>query len=377
VKTLALLLVPSVALAQAASQPAGAGRPTLAEARKAMGIPSTDDVRGQLDAVGYATRPEAMARVWELSAQPPLPAALAPAPAPGIAGAIGPHDDYVYAGRVDRQLYPLVTARTVVIIGAFHGYRRFGAHDQLVFDPYRAWRSPDGEIAVSPLRDELVAALPPDEAVKDAAAHDAEHSVEAIAYFLKHARPDLEIVPILVPAARFERLASMAAHLGAALAASLPAHGLELGRDVAIVISTDGTHYGADFSYTPFGAGGVAAFERAWAQDRALVRRALEGPVSVEKARRFFAAVVDPDRVDAYRMTWCGRFSVPFGLLLFDETARRLGLGPPRGVAVALGASVDTPELKARDLGLGPTAPANLYHFVLQPAVAFVLSRPR
>jgi len=41
-------------------------------------------------------------------------------------------------------------------------------------------------------------------------------------------------------------------------------------------------------------------------------------------------------------------------------------------VPVALGVSVDTPELSVRDVGVGPTAPANLYHFVPHPALAFV-----
>jgi MEMO1 family protein len=43
-----------------------------------------------------------------------------------------------------------------------------------------------------------------------------------------------------------------------------------------------------------------------------------------------------------------------------------------RGVPVALGSSVDTPELPLRDVGMGPTAPANLYHFVMHPAIAYV-----
>ncbi|HEX9103163.1 MAG TPA: AmmeMemoRadiSam system protein B [Polyangia bacterium] len=368
----ALLLLPSLAWAQAAVYPVGSGRPSAAEARKEMGIPSTDELRGQLDSVGYASKPDAMARVWALAAEPPAPPSLGPLPAPGVLGLVGPHDDYVYAARVDRQIYPLVTAKTVVIVGVFHRYRRFGAHDQMVFDSYRAWRSPDGELAVSSLRDELVAALPKDEAVKDGVAHDSEHSVEAIAYFLKHARPDVEIVPVLIPAASFARLTTMATHLGAALAATMKRHKLQLGRDVAIVLSTDGTHYGSDFQYTPFGAGGVDAFAKAMTQDRALIADALAGPLAVAKAQRFFAAVVNPDKPDEYRMPWCGRFSVPFGLMLLGETARRLGLPAPRGVPLALGVSVDTPELKVRDVGVGPTAPANLYHFVTQPGVAFV-----
>ncbi len=346
-------------------------RPSLEEVRAQMGIPSTGEVRGQRDAVGYATTPAAMAKVWELSARGPMPESLGGKAAPGVIAVIGPHDDYVYAARVYREVFPLVTAKTVVIVGVFHGYRKFGARDQLVFDPYRAWRSPDGEIAVSPLRDELAAALPKDMAVKDAAAHDGEHSIEGIAYFLRHARPDVEIVPVIVPAASFERLSAMASSLAEALAGSMHERGWKLGRDVAIVISTDGTHYGEDFKYAPYGAGGVAALEQAMAHDRKLVRDTLGGALTAQASRAFFSTVVDPAHPDQYRVTWCGRFSVTFGTLFLEQTARRLGLPPPQGIPLALGVSVDTPELAVRDVGVGPTAPANLYHFVTLPAVAY------
>jgi len=263
------ILATAVLLAMAL--PANA-RPTLEEVRNDMGIRSSDQVRGQRDAVGYATKPDAMAKVWELSAQGPMPESFGAKVEPGVIGVIGPHDDYVYAARTYRHLFPLVTAKTVVVVGVFHRYRRFEARDQLVFDSYRAWSAPDGEIAVSPLRDELVAALPRDMAVKDAAAHDSEHSIEGIAYFLKHARPDVEIVPVIVPAASFERLREMAAQLGTTLAAAMKKRGWELGRDVAIVISADGTHYGEDFKFTPYGWGGMKAYPGAVEQDRKLVR---------------------------------------------------------------------------------------------------------
>jgi MEMO1 family protein len=347
-------------------------RPTLDEVRKDMGAASTDEVRGQRDTVGYATTREAMARVWEASAQAPAPESFGAKVAPGVLGVIGPHDDYIYTARVYREVFPLVTAKTVVIVGVFHRYRKFDARDQLVFDPYRAWSSPDGEIAVSPLRDELIEALPKDMAVKDAAAHDSEHSIEGIAYFLKHARPDVEIVPVIIPVASFERLSEMAARLGEALAGAMKKRGWQLGRDVAIVISADGTHYGEDFKFTPYGAGGVNALGKAVEDDRSLMRDTLGGMISAEKMRAFYATVVDPANPDQYRRTWCGRFSVTLGTLLVGETARRMGLAPPRSVPLALGVSVDTPELAVRDLGVGPTAPANLYHFVTHPALAFV-----
>jgi AmmeMemoRadiSam system protein B len=347
-------------------------RPTLEEVRKDMGTPSTAEIRGQRDTVGYAVTPEAMAKVWDLSTSSPAPESFGTKVAPGVLGVIGPHDDYVYTARVYREIFPLVTAKTVVIVGVFHRYRRFEARDQLVFDSYRAWRSPDGEIAVSALRDELFASLPKGMAVKDNAAHDSEHSIEGIAYFLKHARPDVEIVPVIVPAASFERLSEEASRLGAALAGAMRKRGWQLGPDVAIVISADGTHYGEDFKFTPYGAGGVQALDKAVGDDRKLMRETLGGLITAEKARAFFATVVDPANPDQYRRTWCGRFSVTLGTLLVGETARELGLRAPRTVPLALGVSVDTPEIAVRDVGLGPTAPANLYHFVTHPALAFV-----
>ena len=347
-------------------------RPTLEEVRKDMGMPSTGEVRGQRDTVGYATTREAMAKVWDLSAQGPAPPSFGNKASPGAYGVIGPHDDYIYTARVYREIFPLVTAKTVVIVGVFHRYRKFEARDQLVFDSYRAWSSPDGEIAESPLRDELIAALPNGMAVQDNAAHDGEHSIEGIAYFLKHARPDVEIVPVIIPAASFERLSEEASQLGAALAASMKKRNWQLGRDVAIVISADGTHYGEDFKFVPYGEGGVKVLDQAVEDDRKLMRETLGGIISAEKSRAFYGTVVDPANPDQYRRTWCGRFSVTLGTLLIGETARQLGLAAPRSVPVALGVSVDTPELAVRDVGVGPTAPANLYHFVTHPAIAFV-----
>ena len=155
-----LLSAAFLALVTIMSSTATAAPPTLEETRGLMGIPSTGDLRGQLDTVGYASTPEGMAKVWELSGEGPMPESLGGKAAPGVIGVIGPHDDYIYAARVYREVFPLVTAKTVVVVGVFHRYRKYEARDQLVFDTYRAWRSPDGEIPVSALRDELVARLP-------------------------------------------------------------------------------------------------------------------------------------------------------------------------------------------------------------------------
>jgi MEMO1 family protein len=364
-----LFATASSAFAQAAAQPQAARPPTLAEVRAGMDIPSASlDLRGQRDSVGFASTAPQMARVWDLSATPPAPDSLGPLPPPGVVGAICPHDDYLYAGRVYRRVLPLVTARTVVLVGVFHGYRRFGEHDRLILDRYRAWRTPDGPVRVSSLREDIVAHLLPADFVQSAAMHDSEHSLEALVYWLKHARPDVEIVPILVPASRFERMNELAGRLAGALHAALEARDLQLGRDVAVVISTDGVHYGADFKYTPYGDGGPDAYERAAARDRELLRGPLSGTLTAAKVHALSASFVDPKDPDAYRLTWCGRFSVPLGLLLLEHLSRLPG--PFTLWPVAYATSVSAPELPVRDIGLGATAPANLHHFVSYPAVA-------
>ncbi len=367
-------LLPGRALAQAVSAPPQETPPTLEEVRKGMGIPSEgSDLRGQQDAVGFASRSDQMAKVWDLAAAPPSPERLGDPPPAGVAGILCPHDDYLYAGRVYRQVIPLVTAKRVILVGVFHKYRKFGVHDLLVFDPYRAWRTPDGEVLVSDIRRELLTALPKEDWIQDAAMHDSEHSLEALVYWLAHTQPELEIVPIIVPASSFPRLQELADHLGGALASVLKSHGWKMGRDVAVAISSDAVHYGPDFKYTPFGEGGVEAYVKATDQDRSLLRGVLAGPVSAEKVRRAYETFVNPEDPNQYRLTWCGRFAVPLGMLFLESTARSLGIKGVIAHPIAYGTSVGTPELPVRDLGMGPTAPANLYHFVGYPAAAFSL----
>src|SRR5262249_51465120 len=160
---------------------------------------------------------------------------------------------YLYAGRVYRSVIPLVTARTVVVIGVFHRYRRFGERGRLVFDPYPTWRTPSGAIAISPLRERILGALPREDFVQDAAMPDSEHSVEALVYWLAHGHPEREIVPILIPEMPFDRMVSLAGHLAETL------------RDAgaAVAISADAIHYGADFGHVGFGAGGEEAHQQA------------------------------------------------------------------------------------------------------------------
>jgi len=371
----AAICAPFTASAQGALTPflpPGNIAPTLVETRAEMAIPSAGDLRGQKDGVGFAVTAEQMAEAWELSAAAPRPEPLGPVPSVGVTGLICPHDDYLCAGRMYREVIPLVKARTVILVGVFHKHRRYSVRDLMVFDPYRAWRSPDGEITVSGLRGDLLARLAPGEYVQSAVWHDSEHSLEAIAYWLKHQNPDVEILPVILPAASFSRIQLLAEHLGAALAGTMKERSLTLGEDVAVVISSDGTHYGAGYQYTPFGAGGVDTYLEVMDTDRKRLQGLFAGPVTAAMAREFYASMTDPDQPDHYRGAWCGRFSIPFGLILLAAAARDLGQAPPQATPVALGSSLGFPGLPASTQGMGLTNAINLYHFVSYPTVAFV-----
>ena len=82
---------------------------------------------------------------------------------------------------------------------------------------------------------------------------------------------------------------------------------------------------------------------------------------------------VDREHPDTYRWTWCGRFSIPLGLLTLERLAR--GAGGATGLPVAYATSISGPELGLRDIGMAPTAPTNLHHFVGYPGAAFTVGR--
>jgi len=145
----------------------------------------------------------------------------------------------------------------------------------------------------------------------------------------------------------------------------LDERGWELGRDVALAVSADAIHYGADFAQTRFGPGGAAALEQARALDHALMTGPLAGEVTRAKIRAAYETWVDPAEPGEYRWTWCGRFSIPFGLLVLEA------LGGAHGWPIAYETSASAPRLELDDLGFGVTAPANDAHFVGYPAVAY------
>jgi AmmeMemoRadiSam system protein B len=295
-------------------------------------------------------------------------------PDSALVAAWSPHDDYVITARVYAHVMRYMKARRVILIGNAHWSEAFGIRRTLVFDDFAEWRGPYGPVKVSPLREEILAALPPASVVVNRTVHATEHSLEALLPYLQYYNRTVEIVPIVVPVMPWADLDARATELSAAVAAVARKHGWKLGRDLAVLASGDGQHYGdygwSYYGYHPFGCD-ADGYKKALEQDDRLVSSYLAGPVEVERLHGLFSELVNADDVSKYRITWCGRFAVPLGIRFADLLTRALENRPLTGLALRGGSSIAFPLLQVPGSKLGLTSDTNLHHFVTYQAVGF------
>lgn len=297
-----------------------------------------------------------------------------PAPSPLIA-AICPHDDYYYAGRLYELTLPRIRAKRVIVFGVFHKAAAFGARDQLVFDAFTTWRGPYGPVRVSPLREEILRLLPPEDFVVSDTMQSVEHSVEAMVPFLQAGNPEVEILSILVPPMDGDTMNRLAGDLARALETIVRNRSWRLGADIAFVVSNDAVHYGdsgwGGRNYADLGTG-LPGYQAAVGRDMQMAESLLCGPVSWERLEAFLYTCVEKADVTRYRVTWCGRFSVPLGLDVISQVTQKIESRPLTGFLLDYGTSVSEASLDVTALGgLGPTAPNNFHHFVGYAAIGY------
>jgi len=349
----------------------GCGGPQQPAATSSDG--KTAEVRQPVDNVGYTHKSDGIGKViaqaekLEEDLIRENQAKLGLGPDTGFVAAIAPHDDYAYASRVYVHALSRIKARHVLLIGVAHKARDFpDIENRLVFDAFKAWHGPYGNVAVSPLREEILKRLPAGDVIVKNEFVSVEHSLEALVPWLQHYDREVEIVPILVPYMPFDRLSALARDAAKAVDEAMKAMGLTLGKDVAILISSDAVHYGdQDWNgrnSADFGTNG-AGYDQAVARDHTLIADHLANDLSVEKLEGLFHKLVQDD-VHEYRITWCGRFSIPFGLSLLMDLAGIEKTPLPQGHLLRYGTTLDPGRSDPGVSGLGVTAPANLHHWV-------------
>jgi AmmeMemoRadiSam system protein B len=345
------------------------------------GLKAQGDRRGQMDIIGFVTTAKQMDNVFAQCNQLAAPRHKAlneehewDDGTSFIAG-VCPHDDYYYAGRLYSLLLSRIQAKRVILFGVFHKARVFELRDRLVFDSYKTWHGPYGPVKVSPLREDIIARLQKEDYVIDNDMQMLEHSVEAIVPFLQAYNRDVEIVSILVPYMQWETMDRLAADLSGALHSITEENNWTLGEDVCIISSADAIHYGdagwGDSNFAEFGTD-VPGYIKAVGRDLYLARNHLSGSVEQNNLKSFLYRCVDPNDVTKYQITWCGRFSIPFGLNVANRLTKAVTGRPLTGTLLDYGTSVSEASLDVEGLdGLGTTAPNNLHHFVGYASIGY------
>jgi AmmeMemoRadiSam system protein B len=286
---------------------------------------------------------------------------------------ISPHDDYTYVGSLYPAALKNIQAKTVILFGVAHKAKLFNLENQIVFDSYNNWKGPYGNVEVSGIREEIIENLPHDLFQVNDSLQRMEHSVEALIPFLQYYNRNLQIVSILVPYMSYDRIREIGGPLSRAIKKATIDKGLIWGKDFAIVISTDAVHYGdEDWGGKNFAVYGTdsAGYAHAISHEKEIMDT-LSGNLSPRKVKTFCNFTVDAKDFHEYKWTWCGRYSVPLGLLTAYELNEATGRKPVVGSIIGYSNSINHPAIKVDDLEMGQTAPASIHHWVGYAAMGF------
>jgi AmmeMemoRadiSam system protein B len=286
---------------------------------------------------------------------------------------ISPHDDYSYVGYLYPALFQNIKAKTIILFGVAHKARQLNIENRIVFDSYPAWKTPGGRVLVSTFREEIMRELPAETYMVSDSLQSVEHSGEALVPFIQFYRPDAEIVSILVPAMNYRSADEIARLLAMAIQKAAGKRNWRWGSDFAFVISSDAVHYGNEGwggSNYAFCGADLAGYRKAVKHEWEIMHT-ISGKITPENVRRFSLLTLDEKDFRKYKWTWCGRYSIPMGLLTFYYLSELLEMKPLTGTPVGYSTSIEKKPLPVKDLGMGVTAPANIHHWVGYPAIGY------
>ena len=321
-----------------------------------------NNVRPVRDNVGFCWRASEMDTLMEYLSQNPE---VKVSDNGLLIGGISPHDDFLYAGRVYYPLYPLIKAKEVVIFGVTHGTVRKALNDPqdvLILDDYKFWKGPYKDVAVSPLREMIKSKLDKNYYMVSDKAQDIEHSIEALVPFLQYYNRDVKITPIMVTQMPFERMDSISNDLAGIIQKYITSNNLKPGKDIFFLISTDADHYGDDFNNSPFGKNEKAHHD-ATENDRRIVDTYINANLTYNDIEGLKNELWGSPEIKTPVPLWCGKFSVPFGLLSIYHIADKLNLEGLNGKLLKYSDTWTEKPLPVYGTHMGTTAPFSLEHW--------------
>ncbi|UCE61641.1 MAG: AmmeMemoRadiSam system protein B [Phycisphaerales bacterium] len=170
-----------------------------------------------------------------------------------LLGGLVPHAGWTCSGAVAAKVFALLaahsSARTIVLFGAAH---RFRGREAALFGDGR-WETPIGPVGIDKRLAERILGQT-NLIVDDPYAHADEHSIEVQMPFVAELFPEAKVVPITVPPV------PNAHEVGQAVGRTLSSYKY----DALIIGTTDLTHYGPNYGFTPQGVG---AKGNTWAKE--------------------------------------------------------------------------------------------------------------
>ncbi|RLE16908.1 MAG: AmmeMemoRadiSam system protein B [Acidobacteria bacterium] len=309
------------------------------------------------DPIGYVWAPNPMNRLMDYL----LSSAHSDAELPPLVAGICPHDDFLYAGPVYLPIMRRIHTKEVIIFGVTHHDVRLAMKDPknvLIMDAYDNWKGPYGPVAISPFREILKKELPTGDYMVSNKAQALEHSIEGMVPFLQYFNRKIKITPVMVTGMSFERMEKLSSEMAKIIVNYMKKNNLKPGRDVFFLISSDANHYGEDFDNTVFGKG-EKGHDAAVANDWRIAREFLSGKVTVKKIQSEMAATEDG------KALWCGRYSIPFGMLTTMKVLQALNPSKEMtGHVLRYADTYSNGPIPLRKTGFGVTAPFSLQHWV-------------
>ncbi len=160
-------------------------------------------------------------------------------------GGIVPHAGWVFSGAVAAKVFKCISVKTdpdtFILLGAVHTWKPRG---NSIYSR-GSWSTPLGDVQIDEKVAEALRDVLGEDIIEDPDAHAGEHSLEVQVPFIKYLCPEAKIVPIAIPPD--ENAHTTGRMIGEAASG--------MGKKIVVVGTTDLTHYGDAYSFTPYGYG--------------------------------------------------------------------------------------------------------------------------
>jgi len=165
-----------------------------------------------------------------------------------IVAGIVPHAGWIYSGAVSSKVFKCIKEKnkpdTFILFGAIH---TLGVERNSVYGS-GSWATPFGNVEVDKDTADILLDALDNQLIEDKKAHLREHSIEVQVPFIKYFFPEAKIVPISI----------IPDNKSALIGKEIGKIALQSKKEIVVIGTSDLTHYGDAYGFTPRGYGSNA-----------------------------------------------------------------------------------------------------------------------